>query len=306
MIHATLRRVWNGVRWLVFALWSILEAIRVLYHAKYEKIPLVESGKRLIVCGNGPSLQNQLQDNMAVFQGHDVLCVNQFASTQWFGMVRPRYYCIMDPVCASDPQILTEDMRKKLDDAWAALERVDWKMELLLPRDLKKSRYLQDRVRRLSVPIRYLNMHTFSGWKFLQTYFLKKQLCSPGAQTVLIAALYYGICKGYEKIILLGAETNWVKGLNVDETNQPYFREEHCYGTAEKRMLVDGWGRTISVAEELECEARVFRQYMFLDRYARSQDCVIYNATPDSLVDAFARTALTRWTEDVQKCDNIS
>ena len=110
----------------------------------------------------------------------------------------------------------------------------------------------------------------------------------------MIAAVYYGICKGYKEIVLLGAETNWVKELEVDEENQAYFNDSHYYGEKNKRLLIDAWGRPISIAEALESDARVFRQYMFLDAYAKRKKTLIYNATSNSLVDAFSRLSLGR------------
>ena len=289
MLRTIYRMLRVVARHLLLALRSLMSTLRILYHSKYEKIPQENGEKRLIVCGNGPSLGKQLRESEDVFRSNDVLCVNQFSATEWFFSIKPRYYCIMDPVSASDPEILIADIRQRIDAAWAALESVDWEMELILPRYFQQSKYLRERVSRLSIHVRYLNTAEFSGWPFLKNYFLKKQLCAPGAQTVLIAAVYYGICKGYKEIVLLGAETNWVKELEVDEENRAYFNDSHCYGEKNKRRLIDAWGRSISIAEELECDARVFRQYMFLDAYAKKQKCIIYNATPNSLVDAFAR-----------------
>lgn len=292
MIYRMLRMVaWQ----LSLALHSAVGILRILLHSKYERIPQVNADKRLIVCGNGPSLGKQLQEKMDIFQANDVLCVNQFSDTEWFFVVKPRYYCIMDPTSVSDPLSLTADIRQRIDAIWSGLERVDWEMELILPRIFQKSKYLRPRVARLSIRVRYLNQTEFTGWKFLQRFFFRKQLCLPGAQTVLVAAIYYGICKGYKEIVLLGAEANWVKELEVDEDNHVYFNDTHFYGRENKRRLIDGWGRAISVAEELEVDARVFRQYMLLDTYAKKEHCAIYNATPNSLVDAFSRLPLDKF-----------
>lgn len=293
MLRTIYRMLRVVARHLLLALRSLMSTLRILYHSKYEKIPKVNGNKRLIICGNGPSLGKQLQENADVFQSNDVLCVNQFSATEWFFSIKPRYYCIMDPVSASDPEILIADIRQRIDVAWAALESVDWEMELILPRYFQRSKYLRERVRRLSIHVRYLNTAEFSGWPFLQNYFLKKQLCAPGAQTVLIAAVYYGICKGYKEIILLGAEMSWFKEIEVDEENHVYFNYSHFYGEKNKRRLMNENGIPISVAEELEYEARAFREYMFLAAYAKKMKCAIYNATPNSLVDAFERKRLS-------------
>ena len=289
MLRTIYRMLRVVARHLLLALRSLMSTLRILYHSKYEKIPKVNGNKRLISCGNGPSLGQQLQENADVFQSNDVLCVNMFSTTEYFFKIKPRYYCLIDPDCFADSETITEDGRKQIDAAWAALERADWEMELILPRYFKKSRYLQERVRTLSINVRYLNMETFSGWGFLQDFFLKKQLCAPMAQTVLITAIYYGLCRGYKQIVLLGAESNWFKELEVDENNQVYINDSHYYGKNNRRLLMAAGGRTLSIAEGLESDARAFRQYMFLASYAIKRKCAIYNATPNSMLDAFLR-----------------
>jgi hypothetical protein len=286
ILYSVLRAI---AHYISIGLRSIVGVLRILRHSKYEEIPQVESNRRLIVCGNGPSLGKQLEENQEVFQENDVLCVNMFSTTEYFFKIKPRYYCLIDPDCFADSETITEDGRKQIDAAWAALERADWEMELILPRYFKKSRYLQERVRTLSINVRYLNMETFSGWGFLQDFFLKKQLCAPMAQTVLITAIYYGLCRGYKQIVLLGAESNWFKELEVDENNQVYINDSHYYGKNNRRLLMAAGGRTLSIAEGLESDARAFRQYMFLASYAIKRKCAIYNATPNSMLDAFLR-----------------
>lgn len=286
ILYTVLRAI---AHYISIGLRSIISVLRILYHSKYEKVPQVESNRRLIVCGNGPSLGKQLEENQEVFQANDVLCVNMFSTTEYFFKIKPRYYCMIDPGFFADPATITSDERKELDAVWAALERADWKMELILPRYFKKSRHLQERVRNLSINVRYLNMETFSGWGFLHEFFLKKQLCAPMAQTVLIAAVYYGLCRAYKEIVLLGAESNWFKELEVDENNQVYINDSHYYGENNRRLLMAAGGRTLSIAEGLESDARAFRQYMFLASYATKRKCAIYNATPNSMLDAFPR-----------------
>lgn len=298
MIHILCRMLCAMAHHMSLGMHSIISILRIFRHSVYEKIPQVEFDRRLIVCGNGPSLGKQMQEERYVFQMNDVLCVNIFSATEYFFIIKPKYYCMIDPDCFADPTTIPVDERKKVDAAWAGLERADWDMELILPRFFRKSKYLQERVRKLSINVRYLNLLTFSGWKFLQDYFLKKQLCGPEAQTVLIAAVYYGICKGYKEIVLLGAESNWFKEMEVDEENQVYVNDSHYYGEKNKRRLIAAGGRNPCVAEALESDARAFRNYMFLAAYATKRKCVIYNATPNSLVDAFSRCTLEKLFAD--------
>lgn len=87
---------------------------------------------------------------------------------------------------------------------------------------------------------------------------------------------------------------NFIKGIEVDENKGLSVNYTHFYKGKKQRRLADAYGNAIPIAEVLEADARVFRQYMLLEAYAKKMGVKIYNATPRSWVDAFERVELSR------------
>lgn len=271
---------------------TIESCIRILLHSKYQRIDQSGAGRTLIVCGNGPSLGEQIDKYPEIFQNNDVLCVNAMCTTEWFHKVKPRYYCLMDPASIRDPKELALNVRQIVDTIWAGFSSVDWHMELIVPRYFAKSMFFHERIQNLKIPIRYINLLSFEGFSFIGDWLLRKQLCSIGGQTVVTAAVFFGICKGYKDIYLLGAELNWLKSVVVDENNNLYFDDSHFYGTEVRRFMADEFGNPIHIAEYLWGERRSFQEYEMLEAYSKKRGTKVYNATPNSLVDAFERKQL--------------
>lgn len=108
----------------------------------------------------------------------------------------------------------------------------------------------------------------------------------------MTAAVFFGICKGYKEIYLLGAELNWLKSVVVAEDNTLYFDDSHFYGTEARRLMADEFGNPMHMTEYLWCERRSFQEYEMLEAYSKKRGTKVYNATPNSLVDAFERKQL--------------
>jgi len=277
---------------MILSMQSLISVLKIIRDSSHTEIDRVPAGKKLIVCGNGPSLKKQMETQLDVFQDNDVICVNAMSNTDWFPVVKPRYYCLMDSSVVELPERLLLENRKIVDGLWSGLERADWDMELVLPRSFQRGAFLKERLKRVPCAVQYINTTSFDGYSFLRDFFMRKQLCAPIVQTVVIAAVYYGICKGYDDIYLVGSEMNFAKGIEVDENGMLYFNDTHFYAKEHKRFFVDANGRPIPIAEFLEADARVFREYMLLEEYSKKMGVKIYNATPGSWVDAFERIDL--------------
>lgn len=266
----------------------------ILMHAKYQPIERTEEGRLLLVCGNGPSLGRQIELFLDVFQKHDVLCVNSFCTTEYFHQVKPRYYAFMCPDVAHDPGDETDFVRDRIEAQWAGLDSVDWEMELIVPHYFVRFPYFEKRIKKLNacIRVRYINLLTFEGFMSIRNWSLKKQLSSIGGQNTVTAAVFYGICKGYGEIYLLGTELDWFKSITVDEENNLYHDDTHFYGTTGRLPLSEFGGR-ITLSEYLGSNVRTFQEFERLREYAENGGgTTIYNATPNSMVDAFERRRL--------------
>ena len=100
---------------------------------------------------------------------------------------------------------------------------------------------------------------------------------------------------GYKEIYLLGAEHSWLQDLCVKEDNLLYIRHRHFSGETELAPMHKAAPKnteTFKVHELLEAFRRTFRSYWLLKEYASFRGAVVYNATPDSYIDAFERRDL--------------
>ncbi|MDE6299483.1 MAG: hypothetical protein K2M10_07555, partial [Muribaculaceae bacterium] len=88
------------------------------------------SGRRedsIVIMGNGPSLRQTIDNNLAWLESHELMAVNFFANTPDFSRLRPRYYILADGVFFS----ATNDANVKR--LWESLRGVSWKITLFVP-----------------------------------------------------------------------------------------------------------------------------------------------------------------------------
>jgi hypothetical protein len=101
-------------------------------------------------------------------------------------------------------------------------------------------------------------------------------------QNVLIAALLLAIYSDYKHIYLMGAESDWMKNIWVDEQNRLRLKDTHFYDTED---------RILSVKMHEQCIALyyAFKSYMNIAEYSKRCGIKIYNANPLSFIDAFEK-----------------
>ncbi len=108
-----------------YAMLTLKAAKRYLLHRRIPKA----KGKRIIIAGNGPSLGNNLENHLPILQREPVLCVNHFADSPEFELVKPDYYFMLDPSLST---VQVSDARKKARDQTfnRINETTDWDMHL--------------------------------------------------------------------------------------------------------------------------------------------------------------------------------
>jgi hypothetical protein len=111
---------------------------------------------------------------------------------------------------------------------------------------------------------------------------LKRQWGMFRAQNVLIAALLLAIHSEYKHIYLMGAESDWMRNIWVDEQNHLRLNDTHFYGAND---------RVIPVKMHELCMSLYYTFKAYTDIAAYSNHCgiTVYNATPLSFIDAFEK-----------------
>ena len=60
-------------------------------------IEMPGNNKQLFILGNGPSLRQNIENDLSFLQSHDSLAVNFAANAPEFGLIRPKFYLLADP-----------------------------------------------------------------------------------------------------------------------------------------------------------------------------------------------------------------
>ena len=275
--------------------WDSLRHLRKL--RKY-LIPLdaVESNSKLLVFGNGPSLAQQLREHTSYFQKYDAICLNKFALSEYFQVIRPRYYLFVDPVWFEPEDELDKFTQREMNETLHRLENdVTWDMDLILAaREIKNKNLMRVIQSNKKIKVRTLCTLEFHGFHWLGLYLRKKGLNAFPPHTSPVASLYAGFLMGYREIQIFGIDSNWVKDLVVTEQNHVAVKKyDHFYGG--KPMVLespDGAGSDKHMADVMKENFIIFQVYMDIAEYAREIGVKIINMTPGSFVDAFERGAL--------------
>ncbi len=254
-------------------------------------------GRPLIIMGNGPSLRSFLDytgaEGAADLKDFDLEAVNFAALTPEFFVLRPNLYVLADPHFFTLPSA-----DEKVNRLWENLSRCDWPMTLWIPASVQLpvpeagQAGLTDPARTLpsNITIRRMNLTPVEGRGPLSNLLIENGLGMPRPRNVLIPAIMTAIWSGYKKIFLVGADHSWSRTLWVDDQNNVVSVQPHFYkdDEAEKeRVRAEYAGYHLH--DILHSLTVAFRSYFDIKRIAERQGVEIFNATPDSFIDAFPR-----------------
>ena len=253
----------------------------------------------ICVLGNGPSLRLDLEKNARFISSTHCICVNNFALTEHFESVKPRYYYVLDPAFwISDVNTEMNSLRKNIFKAIA--EKCSWQMTLICPIEAIHSVFFAE----LQFPpnIKLINFNKFPlrGAKLIVFYLLNKGYGCIPSYNVLAGALIAAIRLGYKKIFLFGADHSWHQTISVDSENTVCEGETHFYdvNAPKPRPFIVSFAstKTFKMHEIFKRWADVFYWYHIIRSYAKSRDSIIYNASSISFIDAFERIEYTKNT----------
>lgn len=245
-------------------------------------------GKRCIIAGNGPSLADQLNNNLTALQNEPVFTVNFFPNSQEFNQIKPTYHALMDPVFS------VENIPTRYKEQRASLyhdlnTKTDWDLHLFYPM-YPGQMMLEESLTSPHLTPHICNLFPAFSVPFLRNYIYQTGLLLPPVQNVLVATLFLCLNMGYREIYLLGAEHSWTRDMIMKDDNRLHTVNRHFSGEStevpwKKARSEDTW----KMHEILKALHRTFRSYWLIQDYAAHLGATIYNSTPDSFIDAFER-----------------
>jgi hypothetical protein len=255
------------------------------------KLPTA-TAKSCVVLGNGPSLKQSLTEHSEFIRSHDILCVNSFAISDEYKVLKPKYCVMLDPGL----WLSTSDVSKKTFNA--LIEKTDWDLTLFIPRTASKNAIFAEVAKaNKMINIVFYNYTVYNGFNFLRNWLFKNNLAMPQCQNVLSASLFQCINMKYKEVFLFGADHTWHQDLYVNDDNLVCIKDVHFYENREKvniRPFYKGMHlkETFKMHEIFLTWSKVFIGYFIMNDYARYMGCEIYNATNVSFIDAFKRIKL--------------
>lgn len=244
-----------------------------------------ETARSLIIMGNGPSLRSFIDRGEDLWEDFDLMAVNFAANAEEFRRLRPVLYILADPHFfnghLSDPNV------RRL---WENLAAVSWDMTLWLPASHKAMIWPLLGSLPPNIVIRWFNTTPVEGRGPLAKALIRSGMGMPRPRNVLIPAIMTALRSGYRKIFLVGADHSWSRTLWVDDENhvvsvQPHFYKDNESEKARVTLEYAGY----HLHDILLSLTIAFRSYFDIARHAVDLGAIIYNATPDSFIDAFPR-----------------
>lgn len=272
---------------------------RLFPKKKQEVHPLAmreHNGKRMVVIGNGPSLNKSLELYEQQIKESDIIMVNFAAMTDLFFKLRPSVYLLVDPGWFNPAPSQVESCTRCVD---TIVSRTHWPMKIVMPRAAQHGYAIAKFKENPNIEVLYYEdgwdlpkgMTQFEAWD--------KNLISPPGQTVMNTAVWLSIYWGYEETYIVGADTSWLEDTHVDQDdNRVYTIDTHFYKNDDVYKNPNLWKenrRYISSKyhEEIETLVIALASYWELRKYADWKGVKVYNASEYSCIDAFERKKLT-------------
>lgn len=276
---------------------TVFSVARVLLFSSFNptgnKIKNV-SGCDCFILGNGPSLKEVLKSEMFLNNNSaDLFVVNDFAISEYYEKIKPKFYVIADPGYWSNKAF--EQTKIIRENVIASINlKTNWELTILVPAECYKTGFFQKQVQNKNVTILFFNTTEIHGFEKIVRGCYKYNLGMPQLQNVLVGAIYLAINIKYKKIYIIGADHSWLNDMFVNDRNQVCLLPNHFYGEAAKEknsanVWLKCYGEPYRMDEILVDLSKMFKGYHLLNQYASSMATKIYNLTPNSFIDAFER-----------------
>ncbi len=256
----------------------------------YLKSPIKTSGK-CIVLGNGPSLKESLSQNIELIKKYDIVCVNSFAYSEYFEILKPQNYVLLDDYYFST-DYQTAENRVTIAQSFDKFKIIDWKINFFIPVKGKKSHLVTSILsQNKNVTITYFNYVVTEGFSGFRNFIFRNNLGMPQCQNILSAALFLTVNRNYNEIYLLGADHSWHQDFSVQQDNKMMINDTHFYDKDKIKPvnLSDRSEYKLTISTLFLSLYKAFRSYDIIKLYADSRGVKIYNASVKSFIDSFKK-----------------
>jgi len=238
---------------------------------KNDKIKNIHYGKRCFIIGNGPSLNSQ---DLNKLKDEYTFVVNDFFMTELFDKINPFGYVVADPAYIDESKFSIEWLTK-LDQKCKNqnLFFLSYTAKIIQKHNLFRSQNIY-----------YLDMSgTFHEDPSRFNLDLTKPI--PGAQTVIIMAIMVAAYMGFNKIYLLGCDSDWAKYPSSKGALPHFYNEKNTCMMNPLISSTQDW----MYENVLNSTLVVFKSYRLLNNALRQKNVTVLNATNGGFLDMFER-----------------
>ena len=260
--------------------------------------PTINNSDECVILGNGPSLKVFLSKKSDFLKNKDLFVVNFFWKSEFFEILKPKYYMILSTNYWAQGKIDYNDKERKQTFRNIA-EKTNWDMTLFVPNIAKKNENWRSEIDlNKNIKVVYLNITPVEGFQNFSFFCFKRNLGMPRPHNVLIPCIKISIELKYKKVYLLGADHSWLKELFVAENNEVYLTQKHFYDAlnAKPELMYQGTtNKKRNLAQVLMKFVHSFNSYYILNNYATKNKVKVLNATKGSFLDAFERVDINKY-----------
>lgn len=252
---------------------------------------------KIILIGNGPSLNDTLKYYKEEILKYDRLVTNFFASSELYEQLKPTYYLFADPAFFFVP----ENQKLSIESLFQAIfEKTTWDITLVIPEGAKTAPTISRLTQNEHIHINYYrtdiqdigDMPLYEAWD--HNYLI------PHFQNVLNVGVYLALFWEYPETYIVGADMSSLKDIRVDqETNELFSIDTHFYNNNkvynDKKLFDSKRGRIRSdwtLHDYIYAFGKMFEDFYILKQYADYKGLKVYNACEYSWINCFERRKL--------------
>lgn len=276
-----------GLRKTTYMFYSIVKIV-LLTKPKY-KFPLTDRDD-IIVIGNAPSFLEDLNAYPGFFKGKDLMCVNNFPSSDLYETLKPNYIFIIDTAYYSWGKDMMPVVEKTLN---CIVEKTSWEVTMFVPQLGRKASSIKMlTAKNPLVKIQHYNYTVVDGFDWFSHRIFRANLGMPLCKNVIVAAIFGAINMRYKNVYLTGVDNAFFKEIvvgkdNVLYTNASYFYSKDkvkgtFYNNIEK-------GEKMAMPDFFKWCYNTFTGYKKLSVYSRFMNVKVINTTEHSFIDAFEK-----------------
>ncbi|MES2140620.1 MAG: hypothetical protein V4511_13010 [Bacteroidota bacterium] len=277
----------SGINLFISSFISILK-IAFLYRIN-KKLPKAIK-ESCAILGNGPSLTDSFKNHLDFIKKCDILCVNNFAQSEYFQILKPDDYVLLDGY-----YFLFDNEKYDRDDVkltFEILKTINWPINIYLPTYARNS-YLVNSILKKNTFIRicFFNHIVVEGYNWFKFPVFKHGIGMPQCQNVLSASTFLSINRGFRDIYIFGADHSWHEQFAVSENNRIAIANDHFYDKTKTGSVPPEivFKKEVTVSDFFLSLYKVFQSYYILNDYAIYRKTKVYNSSHKSCIDAFER-----------------